>query len=1073
MVRAKKLLNVVVMMVLTLTLNTNADEVCLKAAMVSGGEFHTLVRMENGTVWACGGNGNGQLGIGSEIDKYILTQVHDGAMNTTSGFLEDIIAIDAGWYHSLAVDNINGHVWAWGGDTNGQIGNGSTADNILSPIAVFSGDQNPGNPTAPLSNITCISAGRSGTHSLASQGQFTYAWGSNSSGQCGDGTFTQRDTPVKVKRSLSPVIYLGDGADADIVEVDAGVGHSIARDVAGYVWEWGRNNSLAHKVSGGEMGTTYLENIIEIASCYQSLALSADGNVYQWETGYPVKVPGGQMGTTYLENIVSIGVGYYHFLALDNDGFVWQWTSYATPTKVTTGEQASQSGFLENIIAIDDGYEHRLTIEDPGVIYSWGSNSNGQLGIDSPSGYYDSPMEMICANTGHNFDLSFSATYEGDCVSPDDDVTFTIGLSDPNAISTIVADIVVYLPPGVTFLSADPDTGSYDPLEHSYLWPDVTITPGNSISYTIDTITNTLSNPSSMLYSTAVVSGDYFMQNKITIPVCCWYSGTIYVDAYATGCQNGTNWDNAYTDLQDALAQTATSCGSEIWVARGTYSPGIINTTKSFVVPANVELYGGFAGMETARSQRDHTRYQTILTGYINETTRNEVVVTMGDDSILDGFVVKDGDNGASGDTVDFSISNCSVSDNSQYGIYAANGTAAITWSVIRNNDYDGIYHSASDGSNKSLTIENCKIHNNKRDGINCRYAIPAIRNSVIYANGYNTEALECYGIRIYDPDDNPTIHNDTIAHNGHEGISSASIDSNNAPDIRNCIIWHNNAGDWNQLLGYGKAYYSCVTDPNDPNGIADGADIPDGNGNISANPKFAYNYPKYPRNYHLKADSPCIDKGHDLYVGIEETDIDNGDRIVDWLASTNDVDMGADELSCEDVENVADFNSNGVVNLVEFAMFSDAWLSVDPNYSGLPDPDWNSRCNLDNDDEEFIIDIADLVAFADKWVWTACWRSTSEGIWSMMMAGGCDSSSTPSAMTEAASLATAEVETAPAPELTLEERIAQLTEILNWLEDEISQDEEVYKTITEEQLQIFIDDLLKILEGLKPDDDN
>jgi len=60
MVRAKKLLNIVVVMILALTLKTNADEVCLRAAMVSGGEFHTLVLMENGTVWACGSNGNGR-----------------------------------------------------------------------------------------------------------------------------------------------------------------------------------------------------------------------------------------------------------------------------------------------------------------------------------------------------------------------------------------------------------------------------------------------------------------------------------------------------------------------------------------------------------------------------------------------------------------------------------------------------------------------------------------------------------------------------------------------------------------------------------------------------------------------------------------------------------------------------------------------------------------------------------------------------------------------------------------------------------------------------------------------------
>jgi alpha-tubulin suppressor-like RCC1 family protein len=323
MVCAKRLLNVVVMMILALTLKANADEVCLRAAMVSGGEVHTLVLMENGSLWACGGDGLGQLGNGTDGSSNVLIPVHDGDMNTASGFLENIIAADAGWKHSLALDNSGGYVYAWGYDSEGQLGNGTLLGNQDVPGRVRVGEQNPGNPTAPLSNITCISAGRSGLHSLASQGQFTYAWGYNYWGQCGNGEIhNQIDTPVKVKRSLSPVIYLGDGADADIVEVDAGVYHSLARDTAGYVWEWGRGNPLAHKVPG-ETGVGYLANIIEIASCYQSLALSSGGNVYQWETGYPVKVPGGQMGTTYLENIVSIGAGTGHYLALDSNGFVW------------------------------------------------------------------------------------------------------------------------------------------------------------------------------------------------------------------------------------------------------------------------------------------------------------------------------------------------------------------------------------------------------------------------------------------------------------------------------------------------------------------------------------------------------------------------------------------------------------------------------------------------------------------------------------------------------------------------------------------------------------------------------
>jgi hypothetical protein len=651
------------------------------------------------------------------------------------------------------------------------------------------------------------------------------------------------------------------------------------------------------------------------------------------------------------------------------------------------------------------------------------------------------------------------------CVEPDDEIVYTLtaanpitNTNDPNYIGTVTdVTIVDYLPPEITYPLASQDP-CYDVIHHTYTWTIGTLEPGDSAAVQLTVTVNTLADPNGHITNTAKMYSDvgWVKATEIT-NVCCWGDDIIHVDAYATGHQTGVDWDNAYTDLQDALARTAAGCGDEIWVARGTYSPGS-NTANSFVVPANVSLYGGFAGMETARDDRNHTRYQTILTGYINETTRNNIVVTMGDDSILDGFVVEKGNYGnIKGTSTDFSVSHCTVRDNLQRGISCENGNLTIQWCNIKDNGYEGIYHA---GSGKTITIGNCKISGNQYDGIKIVSSAPQIKNSFIYRNGFGEYSYH-YGSNIGPPSSSPIIRNNTIVHNGLEGIKFAG--STNAPDIRNCIIWYNNGNDPNQLSGYKGTYYTCITDPSDPNGIDPNSLEPTARGNIKCNPKFTYSAP-YPHNYHLKADSPCIDKGNNTGIS-NEKDIDNNDRIINGT-----VDMGADELSCEDVENVADFNSSGIVNLAEFAMFSDAWLSVDPNYSSQPDLNWNSRCNLDNDDEEFVINIADLVVLADNWLWSACWRSSSEGIWSMMMAGGGGDSS--SAMTTATSSTIVEVQPQPA-EMPLEERMAQLTEILNWLEDEISQDAEVYETITEEQLKAFVDDLTKMLEDLKTDYDS
>ena len=143
-------------------------------------------------------------------------------------------------------------------------------------------------------------------------------------------------------------------------------------------------------------------------------------------------------------------------------------------------------------------------------------------------------------------------------------------------------------------------------------------------------------------------------------PIC-------YVKADATGTGSGTDWANAYTTLQDALADNACI---EIWVAAGVYYPdegaGQTNDdrTSTFQLKNGVALYGGFAGTEATRDQRDPARNITVLSGDIdqNDTTDAHGVVTdpanihgnnayhvvtgSGTDgsAVLDGFVITAGE---------------------------------------------------------------------------------------------------------------------------------------------------------------------------------------------------------------------------------------------------------------------------------------------------------------------------------------------------------------------------------------------------------------------------------------------
>lgn len=108
------------------------------------------------------------------------------------------------------------------------------------------------------------------------------------------------------------------------------------------------------------------------------------------------------------------------------------------------------------------------------------------------------------------------------------------------------------------------------------------------------------------------------------------------VDAGAAGAGDGGSWADAYTDLQPALANP--DC-TEIWVAAGRYKPGTA-TTDTFQLRSGVAIYGGFAGVESSRDERDVAANVTVLTGDI------------GNDDVTDadGVVTDPGDQNGTGD---------------------------------------------------------------------------------------------------------------------------------------------------------------------------------------------------------------------------------------------------------------------------------------------------------------------------------------------------------------------------------------------------------------------------------------
>ncbi len=89
----------------------------------------------------------------------------------------------------------------------------------------------------------------------------------------------------------------------------------------------------------------------------------------------------------------------------------------------------------------------------------------------------------------------------------------------------------------------------------------------------------------------------------------------MFVDASASGSNDGSSWSNAYTDLNTAISNNS---AGDIWIATGTYVLAGSDSSATFFINGPLQLYGGFAGGETDVNQRDWNNNLTILSGDLN-----------------------------------------------------------------------------------------------------------------------------------------------------------------------------------------------------------------------------------------------------------------------------------------------------------------------------------------------------------------------------------------------------------------------------------------------------------------------
>jgi alpha-tubulin suppressor-like RCC1 family protein len=406
----------------------NANE---KICMISSGSTHSIALTTLGKVFAWGSDGSGQLGNGGANSNA------NSPENITASFAglatgEIVTSIAAGGSHSLALTSL-GKVFAWGGDSYGQLGNGGANSNANSPeniTASFAG-------LATGEIVTSIAAGESHSLALTSLGK-VFAWGDAYRGQLGNGSSGSSSESVTTPENVTAnFVGLATGEIVTTISAGGSGGHSLALTSLGKVFAFGSNSygqlgtgtttnaSLPENITAKFTGLAAGEIVTSVdAGGGHSLALTSLGKVFAWGYNYRGQLGNGSASgaVTTLENITanfaelitneivtSIVARANHSLAVTSLGKVFAWgrNDYEQLGKSSSGADirspenitANFAELVTNEIVspiIGGTSDFSFFVTSIGKVFACGNNSYGQLGNGATA--YASPLENITAN---------------------------------------------------------------------------------------------------------------------------------------------------------------------------------------------------------------------------------------------------------------------------------------------------------------------------------------------------------------------------------------------------------------------------------------------------------------------------------------------------------------------------------------------------------------------------------------------------------------------------------------------------------------------------------------------------
>ncbi len=365
---------------------------------IAAGSSYTVALKFDGTVWAWGSNGRGELGNGTTTKSATPVQVIG---------LTDVTAIAAGSSHTVALKS-DGTVWAWGSNSSNQLG--ATTEDVCRIAVTDEPCSSTPVQVSELTDVVAISAGGAHTVALKSDGT-VWAWGPNNFGQLGTETTETCTSPWGGSYPCSSTPVQVNGL-TDVTAIAAGSRYTVALKLDGTVWAWGSNStgqlgaettetctfpSISFPCSFTPVQVNELTDVTAItAGDAHAVALKSDGTVWEWPWGSSSYGP---VQISELTDVIDIAAGGTHSISLKSDGTVWTWGDNSDGqlgdgTRNSSSVPVQVSGLVD-ITAIAGGHWFSIALKSDDTIWGWGDNYSGQLGDGTTGSASNTPIQTI------------------------------------------------------------------------------------------------------------------------------------------------------------------------------------------------------------------------------------------------------------------------------------------------------------------------------------------------------------------------------------------------------------------------------------------------------------------------------------------------------------------------------------------------------------------------------------------------------------------------------------------------------------------------------------------------------